>query len=558
MNQFDLWREKVQSSDAGRLRDPRVPRIPPSVALILWAAGALVFASLPHGSEAKAVIATIFSLSTAAFAAVLLLRAAPRAVGHERAFLRLMGWGMVFRLAGNSLWSASHLLGLGVIRPVAPQDVAYAISYPLLVGAMLHLVTLATRRITLVSTLDAGAVMLSVGTLAWYFFLGPATAEAGLGNVRDVVVALSQPVCDAALLFLGLVVASTPVRARFSAFLNGGFAALLLADAAYLSLRSVGPYQSGNWPEMLWALGMILIGLTSTTSLDVPADPDVRRIQPWRIILFWLGPLSPPVQFVILLLWGAMNPPLPAYVLAGCAVLLLYMALRIGLVSFVSRRVGQEREDSAREKEQSRLLYELHDTVKQNVHGISLTLRAALDTERRGDREEAREMFERALVSSREAEFQISRPYDELRTLRSESPPRTGDFLRQRLKKFEEYFGVKTHDDLQVSLEVLNPAEVAAFIRVFVEACWNVAKHADARNLYLESRQVGSLLIIRIRDDGRGFDTADHAPGMGLRYMRQRASEAGADLDVISAPGRGTAVQLRFRKRQNRPSPKDA
>jgi hypothetical protein len=104
MNQFDLWREKVQSSDAGRLRDPRVPRIPPAVALVLWAAGALVFASLHHGSEAKAVITTIFPLSTAAFAAMLLLRAAPpRAVGHERAFLRLMGWGMVFRLAGNPL-----------------------------------------------------------------------------------------------------------------------------------------------------------------------------------------------------------------------------------------------------------------------------------------------------------------------------------------------------------------------------------------------------------------------------------------------------------------------
>ena len=352
---------------------------------------------------------------------MVLLRAAPRAAGHERGFLRLMGWGMVFRLAGNSLWSTSQLLDLGIVRPVAPQDVAYAISYPLLVGAMLHLVALATRRITLVSAIDAAAVMLSVGTLAWYLVLGP--AEAGLESVRDAVVALSQPVCDAALLFLGLVVASSPIRPRFSVFLNGGFVALLLADAAYLGLRSAGPYESGNWPEMLWALGIILLGLTSTTSPEVPADPNVRRIQPWRIFLFWLGPLSPPVQFTILLLLGAMNLPLPAYVLAGCAVLLLYMAVRIGLVSFVSRQLSLEREDSAREKEQSRLLYELHDTVKQNVHGISLTLRAALDTERRGDREEAREMFERALGASRETEFQISRPYDELQTLRSESPP---------------------------------------------------------------------------------------------------------------------------------------
>ena len=82
--------------------------------------------------------------------------------------------------------------------------------------------------------------------------------------------------------------------------------------------------------------------------------------------------------------------------------------------------------------EQQRLLYELHDTVKQNVHGVSLTLRAALDAECRGDHEVAVEMFGRALRASREAEFRISRPYDELAALRGESPSGAGDFLRQR------------------------------------------------------------------------------------------------------------------------------
>ncbi|HVD35007.1 MAG TPA: hypothetical protein VNB93_04680 [Rubrobacter sp.] len=541
----------MQGSEAGRLRDPHVPRIPPATALIFWAAGALVFAILPQGSGARPLIATVFSLSAAAFAAAVLLRAAPRTHGHERSFLLLLGTGMVFRLAGNAFWSASQLFHFQVATPVAPQDIAYAISYPLLVGAMLHLVALTTHRITLVSALDAGAVMLSVGTPTWYFVLGPAAAQAALEGVRDAAVALSQPVCDAALLFLGLVVASSRVRPRFSLFLNGGFLALLLADAAYLGLRSAGPYQSGNWPEILWALGMILLGLTSTTSPGVPTGENEKRIQPWRIIVYWLGPLSPPLHFTVLLLWGVSNPPLPAYVLAGCAALLLYMALRIGLVSSVSKQLGQEREESARQNEQSRLLYELHDTVKQNVHGISLTLRSALDTERRGDREEAREMFERALAASRGAEFQVSRPYDELSVLRDESPPGAREFLRQRLQKFEEYFGVKTHDDLQASLEALNPAEAAALNRVAVEAFWNVAKHSRANNMYLESRQVGSVLIVRIRDDGRGFDTNDPQPGLGLQYMRQRTAEVSADLDVISTLGRGTAVQARFRKHED-------
>jgi signal transduction histidine kinase len=538
----------MQSSDAGKLRDPRVPRIPPMTALIFWAAGALVFAFLPQGSEWRPPIATISSLSAAAFAAALLLRSAPRAQGHERSFLLFMGAGMAFRLAGNAFWSASQFFGVGLGAPLAPQDAAYAISYPLLVGAMLHLVALTTRRITLVSALDAGAVMLSVGTLTWYFILGPAAAGAALGGFRDAAVALSQPVCDAALLFLGLVVASSRVTPRFSAFLNGGFLALLLADVAYLELRSTGPYQSGNWPEMVWALGMILLGLTTTISPEVPEGETAGRIQPWRIILYWLGPLSPPLHFTVLLLWGALNPPLPAYVLAGCAVLLLYMAVRVGLVSSVSKQLGQEREESARQNAQSRLLYEMHDTVKQNVHGISLTLRSALDAERSGAREGMRRMFEKALDAARGAEFQISRPYDELSVLQDETPPGAGDYLRQRLQKFEEYFGVKTHDDLQASLEALNPSEAAALNRIAVEAFWNVAKHSRANNMYLESRQVGSVLIVRIRDDGCGFDTTNPHQGLGLCYMRQRTAEVNAALDVISTPGRGTAVQARFSK----------
>ena len=72
--------------------------------------------------------------------------------------------------------------------------------------------------------------------------------------------------------------------------------------------------------------------------------------------------------------------------------------------------------------------------------------------------------------------------------------------------------------------------------RFAVEAFWNVAKHSYADNMHLESRHVGDLLIVRVRDDGRGFDPADPPPGMGLDYLRERAREVGAEFDVISAP----------------------
>lgn len=540
----------AQVSEAARLRDPRSLRIYLIAALALWVAGAIVFATLPEDSAARAFTAVAVYWTAVTLTVLALIRTLWRPESSERAFWLLLGGGIMIRFAGDFMWTISQTFGSAAkTAGLAPQDIAYAISYALLLGAMVRLVAMTTHRITLVITLDALSIMLSVGVLAWYFVLSPSAAAAGLVGWHGILVVLFQPVCDAALLFLGLVVVSASHRPRFVAFLVGGFLAFLTADVVYLGLRSGGPYNLGNWPDLLWALGSILLGLAALASTGtVPNRASWSRINSWRIFSFWLSPLSPPLHFAVMFLWGAFNPPLPIYVSLGGAILLSYMALRIGLVAFLNRRLGHEQEASGRQSEQSRLLYEMHDTVKQNVHGVSLTLRAALEADRRGERDAAREMFRRALEVSREAEFQISRPYDELQSLREETTPSLGDFLRHRLRKFEEYFGIKTHDDLKEPLENLNSAEAAAVTRIVVESFWNVAKHSGARNLYLESRRVGSLLLIRIRDDGRGFDTADPPRGLGLKYMRQRTREVGAELDVISTPGHGATVQLRFHR----------
>ncbi|OGO73227.1 MAG: hypothetical protein A3G84_08560 [Chloroflexi bacterium RIFCSPLOWO2_12_FULL_71_12] len=51
-------------------------------------------------------------------------------------------------------------------------------------------------------------------------------------------------------------------------------------------------------------------------------------------------------------------------------------------------------------------------------------------------------------------------------------------------------------------------------------------------------------VVLEVRDDGVGFESAGHAAGLGLRNMRERAFVAGGRLHVSSAPGRGTLVRL--------------
>jgi signal transduction histidine kinase len=51
-----------------------------------------------------------------------------------------------------------------------------------------------------------------------------------------------------------------------------------------------------------------------------------------------------------------------------------------------------------------------------------------------------------------------------------------------------------------------------------------------------------------VRDDGRGFElaAARAGPSLGLSGMQERAALAGGQLEIESAPGRGTTVRARF------------
>ena len=528
----------------GGLRGPWAAGI---LALACWAAAAIVFAALPPGSGARVGFTLVVSWAVAAFAVVALVVAFRDSEGVGRIFWALLGGGMAFRFVGDVFWNCYEMFGMTLKTPLlAPQDFAYVISYALLIGALLWLVRLTTWSITSVSALDAAAIMLSTATLVWYFVLGPDAAAAGLENGRAALVALWGPVCDTALLFLGLVVISTAYRPPLTNFLIPGFLAFLVADALYLGIRSQGPYGSGNWSDMFWALGVLLVGLTALCK--PPTKVSTGLVEPWRILLFWFGPLSPPMHFAVMLVWGAFHQPLPAYVLAGAAVIFFYMAARVPLVSAVSDSINDEQQEAARTLEKSQLLYELQDKVKGGVHEVSLALWSALEANRHRDKEALGEALDRAFMTSLEAEYYISRPYDEFRILHGERLTDPGSFLGDLLARFEKNFGITTHEDLKAPLDVLEPGEFAAVYQATSEAFWNVTRTSRARNVYLESRLVGSVLLVRIRDDGHGLEDGNAFQGR-LQAIRRRVKEAGAEMDVISKPGRGTTVQLRFDKK---------
>lgn len=192
-----------------------------------------------------------------------------------------------------------------------------------------------------------------------------------------------------------------------------------------------------------------------------------------------------------------------------------------------------------------RVLRDLHDTAKQSIIGTCMLIEACIEAQDREDPTALGRLLKTALEASREAKRDLSETAGAL-LLSSGDVVAPSDFFTERVRKFGKDFDMATHVDLRAPLEALGREELAVAHRACVEACWNVAKHASAENLWLSSRRDGPSLILEVRDDGCGFAMGKTSRGMGIGYMRSRATEVGAILKIDSAPERGTAVRLRF------------
>ncbi|HEX4895018.1 MAG TPA: sensor histidine kinase [Solimonas sp.] len=96
----------------------------------------------------------------------------------------------------------------------------------------------------------------------------------------------------------------------------------------------------------------------------------------------------------------------------------------------------------------------------------------------------------------------------------------------------------------------LHPDVETLVFRITQEALTNVIRHSEARRARIVVEQIGVMLTLRVEDDGRGFEPpvavtpAKPTAGGGLRGMRDRAELFGGRVEVRSAPGEGTVVQL--------------
>lgn len=189
----------------------------------------------------------------------------------------------------------------------------------------------------------------------------------------------------------------------------------------------------------------------------------------------------------------------------------------------------------AEESTRSHIAAELHDTVAQ-------TLSQALQQLGSG---RAASGFD----SVAEAEVQLREVLARLR------PPELSDgdlaqAVHDLCMELEQRYGVLV-DVLWPDESVALPAPLATTVYRFVqETLLNAVVHADGIDVRLEVVVDGKDVVASVSDGGAGFDpqqvTSVAGRHVGLQLARERARLAGGSLDIRSAPGLGTTVQLRL------------
>ena len=81
---------------------------------------------------------------------------------------------------------------------------------------------------------------------------------------------------------------------------------------------------------------------------------------------------------------------------------------------------------------------------------------------------------------------------------------------------------------------------------IFREILHNILKHAEATKIEISCSVNEDYFSIGISDDGKGFDAGNDYRGRGLKNIRSRAEKINGVVNIMSSPGKGTKIKLRF------------
>jgi signal transduction histidine kinase len=191
----------------------------------------------------------------------------------------------------------------------------------------------------------------------------------------------------------------------------------------------------------------------------------------------------------------------------------------------------------AQENERRTLARELHDGVGQSLSAIVMETHSAESADR------SSEVRDRLASIRAIAEKTVNEVRDLALLLR---PSMLDDFglvpaLAWHCREMSKRTGLKVLVRAEEAADDLPEDHKTCIYRLVQEAVNNAARHASARTVEVVVGQGEESVLLRVQDDGAGFDTK-FVRGLGLLGMEERVRRLGGSFGIDSRPGRGTVV----------------
>ena len=205
---------------------------------------------------------------------------------------------------------------------------------------------------------------------------------------------------------------------------------------------------------------------------------------------------------------------------------------------------------SLQEDERRRIAFDLHDEIGQSLTSVMMGLRA-LSEQTSGTEDKQRIADLRTIVNH---------AVGDVRRIANGLRPAALDHLglEGALQRMAE--DIRQIHDLEVELNLggedlscLSVPVQTAVYRIIQEATTNVVRHAQASQVRIWVVHRNSELLLEVEDNGRGLaiaDPANHAGGMGLTGITQRASLLGGEISMSTPSGGGTLLRVQLPVRQ--------
>jgi signal transduction histidine kinase len=205
----------------------------------------------------------------------------------------------------------------------------------------------------------------------------------------------------------------------------------------------------------------------------------------------------------------------------------------------------------AQESERQRISRDLHDHVAQELSALKIGYETLFDntpgipSKIRRKVSEMSKIFVESINAVRDLAYNLRPPVlDELGLVQA---------LLQYCHDFSENNGIiiDFHSAGMKDLKLDFDTEINLY-RIIQEALANIKKHANASLVTVRIVVAFPNIILRIKDNGKGFDVQKRLTAivkekrMGIRSMEERVKLLKGNIEIQSKPDQGTKISIKF------------